>query len=175
MFSFLIYLFPSFNCSDTMGFSGQMNGWGLCAKYSLFVANFVIFVSLCDNQSIHQIPTFHFPILTSLLMLSSQIGGAILFGLGIWTLVDKSFVNELLGTNLFSGAVYTLIVTSAIVCLISFFGCLGAAKEVKCMLLTVSIWVLCVCGMFSAVWPPPKTANKRKRLIILPCISIIPW
>lgn len=60
MFSFLIYLFPSFNCSDTMGFSGQMNGWGLCAKYSLFVANFVIFVSLCDNQSIHQIPTFSF-------------------------------------------------------------------------------------------------------------------
>lgn len=66
-----------------------------------------------------------------------KIGGAVVFGLGIWTVVDRSFVNELLGTNLFAGATYVLIATSAIVCLVSFFGCIGAAKEVKCMLLTV--------------------------------------
>lgn len=41
---FEIFCFDYFR--DTMGFSGQMNGWGLCAKYSLFVANFVIFVSV---------------------------------------------------------------------------------------------------------------------------------
>lgn len=63
-----------------------------------------------------------------------------MFGLGIWTVVDRSFVNELLGTNLFAGATYVLIATSALVCLVSFFGCLGAAKEVKCMLLTVRIY-----------------------------------
>lgn len=56
----------------------------------------------------------------------------------MWTVVDKNFINELLGTNLFSGAVYVLIATSALVCLLSFFGCIGAAKEYKCMLLTVS-------------------------------------
>lgn len=67
-----------------------------------------------------------------------QIGGAIVFGMGVWTLVDKNFITELLGTNLFSGAVYVLVITSALVCLLSFFGCMGAAKEVKCMLLTVS-------------------------------------
>lgn len=60
------------------------------------------------------------------------------FGLGIWTVVDRSFMNELLGTNLFAGATYVLIATSALVCLVAFFGCLGAGKEVKCMLLTVS-------------------------------------
>lgn len=70
-----------------------------------------------------------------------QIGGAVLFGLGIWTLVDRSFMNELLGTNLFAGTVYVLIVTSAIVCLVSFFGCFGAAKEVKCLILFVSLSV----------------------------------
>jgi hypothetical protein len=59
-------------------------------------------------------------------------------GIGIWTLVDKSFMNELLGTNLFLGAVYILIATGAIISLIAFFGCLGALKEIKCMLLTVS-------------------------------------
>lgn len=47
-------------------------------------------------------------------------------------------MKELLGTNLFSGTVYVLIVTSAIVCLVSFFGCFGAAKEVKCLILFVS-------------------------------------
>lgn len=70
---------------------------------------------------------------------TQQLGGAIVFSLGIWTLVDKHFINELLGTNLFSGAVYVLIATSALVCLLSFFGCMGAAKEYKCMLLTVRV------------------------------------
>jgi uncharacterized membrane protein YuzA (DUF378 family) len=68
-----------------------------------------------------------------------QIGAAVVFALGVWTLVDKNFVNDLLGTNLFSGAVYVLIGTSAVTCLLSFFGCMGAAKGVKCMLLTVSL------------------------------------
>ncbi|XP_058832256.1 tetraspanin-4 isoform X2 [Topomyia yanbarensis] len=90
-----------------MGLGGRMDCCGQCVKYSMFISNFIIF-----------------------------IGGAIVFGLGIWTLVDKNFINELLGTNLFSGAVYVLIATSALVCLLSFFGCIGAAKEYKCMLLT---------------------------------------
>lgn len=51
--------------------------------------------------------------------------------------MDKSFINELLGTNLFMGAVYIIIITGALVTLIAFFGCLGAIKEIKCMLLTV--------------------------------------
>lgn len=46
-----------------------------------------------------------------------------LLGLGIWTLADRSIMNELLGTNLFSGTVYVLI---------------GAAREVKSLLLFVS-------------------------------------
>ncbi|EAA05254.4 tetraspanin-11-like [Anopheles arabiensis] len=98
-----------------MGSGGRMDCCGQCVKYSMFVANFVIF-----------------------------LGGAIVFSLGIWTLVDKHFINELLGTNLFSGAVYVLIATSALVCLLSFFGCMGAAKEYKCMLLTYFILVFLI-------------------------------
>lgn len=67
-----------------------------------------------------------------------QLGGVTVFVIGVWTLVDKSFINELLGTNLFMGAVYILITTGALVALVSFFGCLGAIKEIKCMLLTVT-------------------------------------
>ncbi|CAH1399637.1 unnamed protein product [Nezara viridula] len=93
-----------------MGLSGEMDGCGQFMKYSMFVSNFIIF-----------------------------LGGLTVFGLGIWTIMDKSFVNELLGTNLFMGAVYIIIATGAMVSLIAFFGCLGAIKEIKCMLLSYSL------------------------------------
>lgn len=98
-----------------MGYGQEMDGCGQCIKYSMFVANFIIFV-----------------------------GGITVLGISIWTLVDKSFMNELLGTNLFLGAVYILIATGAIITLVAFFGCLGALKEVKCMLLTYFIIVFLI-------------------------------
>lgn len=61
-----------------------------------------------------------------------------LLGLGIWSLADRSFVNELLGTNLLSGTVYVLIGASIIICIIAFLGCYGAGREIKSMLLFVS-------------------------------------
>lgn len=57
---------------------------------------------------------------------------------GIWTCVDHAYMEQLLGTNLYMSAAYILIATGIVVILISFFGCLGAVKEIKCMLLTVS-------------------------------------
>ncbi|KNC32635.1 hypothetical protein FF38_13202, partial [Lucilia cuprina] len=100
---------------DDMGFGSRMDCCGQFVKYSLFVSNFIIFV-----------------------------GGATVFCLSLWTLVDRSFMNELLGTNLFSGAVYVLLVTSVAICLLSFLGCVGAGKEVKCLLLTYFIIVALV-------------------------------
>ena len=57
---------------------------------------------------------------------------------GIWTIVDHAYMEQLLGTNLYMSAAYILIATGIIVILVSFFGCMGAVKEIKCMLLTVS-------------------------------------
>ncbi|GLV35535.1 Tetraspanin 74F [Carabus blaptoides fortunei] len=98
-----------------MGYGQEMDGCGKFMKFSMFVANFVIF-----------------------------IGGCVVLSLGIWTLVDKSFVTELLGTNLFLGAAYTLVATGAAVCLVSFLGCIGSVREVRCMLLTYFIIVFAV-------------------------------
>lgn len=67
-----------------------------------------------------------------------QLGGAVVLGIGVWTLLDKAFITELTGSNMFLGAVYILIATGGLVTLIAFLGCVGAVKEVKCMLLTVS-------------------------------------
>lgn len=91
-----------------MGIGRRMNGFGNCIKYGMFVINMLLFVC-----------------------------GAIVFGLGLWALIDTGYMNELLGTNLYIGAIYVIVVTSALVCVLSFFGCVGAARQVKCMLLTV--------------------------------------
>lgn len=130
---FFVLFFFSPKMQTKMGMGGDVNGCGLCAKYSLFIANFIMFVSEIAHYSDVSMCN-----LMNDFLLVFQIGGAVLFGLGIWTLVDRSFMRELLGTNLFSGTVYVLIVTAAIVCLVSFFGCFGAAKEVKCLILFVS-------------------------------------
>lgn len=61
---------------------------------------------------------------------------------GIWTCVDHSYMEQLIGTNLYISAAYILIATGVVVVLISFLGCYGAIKEIKCMLLTVSAFSL---------------------------------
>lgn len=60
----------------------------------------------------------------------------IVFSIGVWTLNDRSFMERLLGTNLYVASAAILIVTGSIVAIISFLGTFGAYKEVKCMLLT---------------------------------------
>lgn len=60
--------------------------------------------------------------------------------LGVWILLDKSFANELLGTNLYAGSAYVLVITGLSVVFVSFLGCLGSIKEVRCMLVIVSFF-----------------------------------
>ncbi|XP_034246733.1 tetraspanin-18 [Thrips palmi] len=98
-----------------MGVGREMGGCGQCIKYSMFLANFFIF-----------------------------LGGAVALGIGVWTLLDKAFVTQLTGTTMFLGAVYILIGTGGLVTLIAFMGCVGAVKEVKCMLLTYFLIVFIV-------------------------------
>jgi len=98
-----------------MGLGRYMDGCGSCMKYSLFFINLLTF-----------------------------IGGIIVVGLGVWIVVDKSFATELLGTNLYTGAVYILIATGVFVALVSCFGCFGAAQEVRCMLVTYFLIVFLI-------------------------------
>jgi len=67
-----------------------------------------------------------------------QVGGIVVMAIGIWTCVDHSYMEQLMGTNLYMSAAYILIATGVVVILVSFLGCFGAVKEIKCMLLTVS-------------------------------------
>lgn len=68
-----------------------------------------------------------------------QIGGVVITGLAIWAFVDKvPWIGELVGNDLLTGAIYVLLAGGILVAIIAFFGCVGASREVKCMLVTVS-------------------------------------
>ena len=67
-----------------------------------------------------------------------QLGGIIVVAVGVWTLVDKSFIEDLLRNNLYTDAAYILLFSGCLSILLSIFGCYGAKKEVKCLLLTYS-------------------------------------
>ncbi|KAG5876645.1 hypothetical protein JTB14_012990 [Gonioctena quinquepunctata] len=101
-----------------------MDGCGNFIKYSLFIVNLIIF-----------------------------LGGIIAVALGLWIAVDKSFANDLLGTNLYFGSTCTLIATGILVTLISFLGCLGSIREVKCMLViyTITLFLIFVTMLVGGI------------------------
>lgn len=96
-----------------MGRGVEMTSGGKCVRFLMFAVNFIIWVSSI----------------------------AILV-LGIWTVVDRPYLENLLGNEMYMTAAYILIATGCIIFFISFLGCFGALKEVKCMLLTYFIIVL---------------------------------
>ncbi|KAF7496046.1 Tetraspanin-11 [Sarcoptes scabiei] len=63
------------------------------------------------------------------------IGGLVVFAIGVWTLADRSFMERLLGSNLYITSASLLIAAGVIVSFISFLGSLGAYKEIRFMLL----------------------------------------
>ena len=67
-----------------------------------------------------------------------------MLGVGIWIEVaGSSFKNAISSNPLIFDAVYVIIAVGAILTVISFFGCCGAANENRCMLGTVkSGWLI---------------------------------
>lgn len=59
-------------------------------------------------------------------------------GIGTWILIGNTSISHLLGTNLLSGAVYIVLATGVFVSLVALFGCVGAIKEIKFILVFVS-------------------------------------
>ncbi|XP_071550997.1 CD151 antigen-like [Panulirus ornatus] len=96
-----------------MGRGVEMTGCGKCVRFLMFGANFIIWLASI----------------------------AILV-LGIWTVVDRPYLEQLLGNDMYMTAAYILIATGCIIFFVSFLGCFGALKEVKCMLLMYFIIVL---------------------------------
>jgi len=84
---------------------------------------------------------------TTSAVLYFQIIGSVCLGVGIWVVVDGTVFLEVLGKipedtsvvgSLIQDAAYILIGGGAAIFLIAFFGCCGAWKKNKCLLIVVS-------------------------------------
>ncbi|XP_076311872.1 CD151 antigen-like [Tachypleus tridentatus] len=83
-----------------------VEGCGKIIKYAMIIANFIILVC-----------------------------GVAVFSVGVWILADKSYMERLIGSSMYVSSAAILIASGVIVVIISFLGCMGAYKEVKCMLI----------------------------------------
>ncbi|KAL5006698.1 hypothetical protein ScPMuIL_015504 [Solemya velum] len=62
-------------------------------------------------------------------------GGALL-GIGIWMIVDKIFISDIIGTQLFTAASYLLILSGCVLLVVSFVGCAGTFQENACIVIS---------------------------------------
>ena len=54
------------------------------------------------------------------------MGALSVMAVGIWTIVDKSYLENVMRNSLYMSAAYTLIAVGAITIIISFLGCMGS-------------------------------------------------
>ncbi|CAN0191532.1 unnamed protein product [Lampetra fluviatilis] len=76
--------------------------------------------------------------------------GLIIMGFGLWIVYDQqSFINTVVidGNVELTIPAYALVGIGSITCLVSLFGCLGASKEVRCLL---AVYFICLVGLLVA-------------------------
>jgi len=72
------------------------------------------------------------------------LAGVNLLGLSVWALLDKDYIEVFLQTHVFSVGVLTCICVSVTTIVITFFGCFGAIKSIRWLLVSffVSLMVI---------------------------------
>lgn len=78
-------------------------------------------------------------VLANLLIL---IGALSVMGVGIWTAVDKSYLEILMRNELYMSAAWVLVAVGAITIILSLIGCTGSLTEKRLLLLFYFIFVL---------------------------------
>ena len=68
-----------------------------------------------------------------------QVVGGVTVGIGVWIVYDKDYMSPLFGTELMTVSAYLIVVGGASLVLFSFFGCMAAFYQNKCMLLMVRL------------------------------------
>lgn len=89
------------------------DGWRKCVRYIMIIANLLIL-----------------------------IGAIAVLAVGIWTVVDRSYLEVLMRNKLYMSAAYTLIAVGCITIILAFLGCIGSLQEHKILLLTYFVFVL---------------------------------
>jgi len=95
------------------GSGGDSDGLRMCVRFAMVIANLLILV-----------------------------GALAVMGVGIWTVVDKSYIDVLMRNELYMSAAYVLIAVGAITTILSLIGCLGSLTEKRLLLLAYFVFVL---------------------------------
>lgn len=98
-----------------VSYGKQRLGWEKCLKYTLCSMNVLM-----------------------------MLGGLAVIAVGAWTVVDKLSLESLVGTNLYISAAWILISTGCAVVVLSLFGCFGAIRGIRCMLMTYFVVLFCI-------------------------------
>jgi len=121
--------------------SGNLDGCGNCAKWSLVVTNLFILAA-----------------------------GISVISVGVWTYMDKAFMEVLLRNNLYMSATYIMIGTGCVAIVLAVLGCVGALKEIKAGLLTYFVLlfllfvILVVAGILGYMFRSQISKNLRPEM-----------
>ena len=92
-----------------------------CIRTSLKVDDFR-WIVITDQLTTRRSQSFLFKFFCHIL----QVGALTVMAVGIWTILDKSYLENLMRNTLYMSAAYTLIAVGAITIIISFLGCMGS-------------------------------------------------
>jgi hypothetical protein len=98
--------------------------WHKSLLLKLYTANQYIVYGYVANSLLKRFV----PISLKIISFSYQCGSAAVLAVGIWTVVDKSFIEILLRNTLFMSAAYIMIFTGCCAIVLSFIGAYGALK-----------------------------------------------
>ena len=80
------------------------------------------------------------------LVLYLQLFGLALAAVGVWSVVDKVYVADVIGDDLFSAASYMVIIAGVILLAIAVFGMYAVRREKRFFIIIVSV-VVVLTGM----------------------------
>ena len=72
----------------------------------------------------------------------AMVCGLVMMALGIWTVNDKMFLDELLRNRLYVDTAYIILVAATSITVLSCFGCFAAMREIRCFLLAYFLALL---------------------------------
>jgi len=99
------------------------------------------------------------------------IGALAVMAVGIWTIMDKSYLEVLMRNQLYMSAAYVMIAVGAITIVLSLIGCLGSMTEKRILLLAYFIFVLLMFvvlllgGVFAYVFRQQIADNMKPEMM----------
>merc|ERR1711963_398483 len=99
------------------------------------------------------------------------MGALAVMAVGIWTVMDKSYLEVLMRNKLYMSAAYVLLAVGAITIVLSLIGCLGSLTENRILLLAYFVFVLLMFvvlllgGVFAYVFREQIASNMKPEMM----------